>query len=283
MMADVVLATPVVVTVKVALLRPLATVTLDGTVAPGEFELNVTTRPPLGAELLKVTVPCEAVPPVTLVGFSESVRMLPAGGLIVRVAVLVTPAYTAEIVDDVVLATAVVVTVKVALLLPPATVTLAGTVVDDEVSLNDTTRPPLGAGPLKVTVPCELLPPVTLVGFSEIVLNAGGFTVRVAVMVTPALTAEMVADVVLATTVVVTVKVALLAPPATVTLAGTVTPDELELSVTTRPPLGAGPLKVTVPWEVVPPATLVGFSESVFKMLTTCGFTVRVAVLVTPA
>jgi hypothetical protein len=184
---------------------------------------------------------------------------------------------------DVVLVTTVVVTVKVALLPPPATVTLAGTVAPDEFELSVTTRPPLGAGPLKVTVPWEVVPPVTLVGFSEIVLNAGGFTVRVAVFVTPALTAEMVADVLLATTVVVTMKVALLLPLATVTLAGTVTAEELELSVTTRPPLGAGPLKVTVPWEVVPPATLVGFSESVFKMLTTWGFTVRVAVLVTPA
>jgi hypothetical protein len=101
------------------------------------------------------------------------------------VAVLVTPAYTAEITDDVVLATAVVVTVKLVLLLPPATVTLTGTVVDNELSLNDTTRPPLGAGPLIVTVPWEVVPPVTLVGFSESVRNAGGFTVRVAVLATP--------------------------------------------------------------------------------------------------
>lgn len=43
--------------------------------------------------------------------------------------------------------------VNVALVLPAGTVTLAGTVAAGESSLSDTTAPPLGAGPLKVTVP----------------------------------------------------------------------------------------------------------------------------------
>ena len=63
---------------------------------------------------------------------------------------------------------------NVALLLPPGTVTLAGTLADDELSLNDTTTPPLGAGPLNVTVPTEAVPPVTVLGFSESELNATG-------------------------------------------------------------------------------------------------------------
>ena len=56
--------------------------------------------------------------------------------------------------------------VKVALVAPPATVTLAGVVADAELSESVTTAPPVGAGPVKVTVPCDELPPVTLVGFT---------------------------------------------------------------------------------------------------------------------
>ena len=81
--------------------------------------------------------------------------------------------------------TALVVIVNVALVLRPGIVTLAGTLAADELSLNDTTAPPLGAGPLKVTVPWEVVPPTTLVGFSESVLNTGRFTVSTAVFVTP--------------------------------------------------------------------------------------------------
>ena len=83
-------------------------------------------------------------------------------------AVLVTPAYDAEIVTGVDAVTALVLTVNVALLAPAATVTLAGTVAVDVLLLDrETATPPLGAGPLSVTVPVEVCPPpVTLVGFS---------------------------------------------------------------------------------------------------------------------
>src|SRR5437879_4998738 len=65
------------------------------------------------------------------------------------------------------------------------------------------------------------------------------------------------------TTLVLTVKVALVAPAGTVTLEGTVAAAVLLLeSVTCAPPAGAGPLSVTVPVEEFPPATLVGFSAS---------------------
>ncbi len=89
----------------------------------------------------------------------------------------------------------------------------------------------------------------------------------------------MVAVVALATGVVVIVKVAVVAPLATVTLAGTVAEALSLLSCTTAPPLGAGALSVTVPWDIAPPVTLVGLTASVFSA---GGFTVRVAVLVTP-
>jgi hypothetical protein len=62
---------------------------------------------------------------------------------------------------------------------------------------------------------------------------------------------------------VLTVNVAVVAPAATVTLAGTLAAVVLLLeSVTSAPPAGAGALSVTVPVEELPPVTLVGFTES---------------------
>ncbi len=88
-------------------------------------------------------------------------------------------------VTDLVRFTRVVVIVNVALVLPPGTVTVAGSLATDELSLSETTAPPLGAAALNVTVPWDVLPPLTLVGFRERALNAGGVTVSVAVFVTP--------------------------------------------------------------------------------------------------
>ncbi len=66
-----------------------------------------------------------------------------------------------------------------------------------------------------------------------------------------------------ATALVLTVNVALVAPAATVTLAGTRATVVLLLeSVTCAPPVGAGPLNVTAPVDAFPPTTLVGFNAS---------------------
>src|SRR5438445_625349 len=63
-------ATAVVVTLKVALVAPAPTVTLDPTWADGSLLERVTTAPPAGAAPLSVTVPVELFPPVTLVGLT---------------------------------------------------------------------------------------------------------------------------------------------------------------------------------------------------------------------
>src|SRR3989442_11651563 len=77
--------------------------------------------------------------------------------------------------------TALVVTVNVTLVAPTGTVTLPGTVAA-VLSLDSVTcAPPAGAGPSSVTVPVELLPPITVVGLSASEERpAAGFTVRVA-------------------------------------------------------------------------------------------------------
>jgi hypothetical protein len=183
--------------------------------------------------------------------------------------------------------TLLVFTVNVALLAPAATVTLAGTVAAAALSLiRGTAAPPLGAGPLRVTVPVEGDPPVTLAGLSviaESVAEPGGVTVSEAVLVTPAYNAEMVTDVEVVTLLVLTANVALLAPAATATLAGTVAAAVLPLiRETAAPPLGAGPLRVTVPIEGDPPVTLIGLSAIAESVAEPGGVTVSEAVLVPP-
>src|SRR6267378_6365049 len=86
----------------------------------------------------------------------------------------------------------------------------------------------------------------------------------------------MVTDVEAATTLVVIVNVALVAPAGTVTLPDTVAAELLLDSVTCAPPVGAGPSSVTVPVELLPPATVVGLRASEERR-TSGGFTVRVA------
>ncbi len=83
--------------------------------------------------------------------------------------------------------TALVLTVNVELVAPAATVTLAGTVATVVLLLESvTTAPPLGAGALRVTVPCEEFPPTTLVGFrASDDRVAAGVTVSVAVWLVP--------------------------------------------------------------------------------------------------
>ena len=92
----------------------------------------------------------------------------------------------------------------------------------------------------------------------------------------------MVTDVEAVTAVVVTVKVALVAPASTVTLAGTVATAVLLLErVTTAPPLGAAALRVTVPVEGLPPKTLVGFRVTEERVVAV-GVTVSEAFCVPP-
>ena len=289
MFTDVEMRTIEVFTVKLALVAPAGMVTLEGTEAkPGLLLERETTVPPAGAGPLSVTVPVEdCTPPITLDGFSVNEERVTCGGVTVSEPVLFAPPKEAEIVTVVDAATAPVVTVKLALLPPAATVTLDGTAAAPGLLLErETTAPPVGAGPLRVTVPVDdCVPPVTLVGLrvSADRATGGGVTVNEAVLLAPPKEAEIVTVVDAATAPVVTVKLALPAPAGTVTLAGAAAAPGLLLErETTAPPLGAGPLRVTVPVEdCVPPITLVGLSVS-DERLTAAGVTVSDADRLTP-
>ena len=82
-----------VATVKPAVLAPAATVTLAGTLTPALLLESDTSAPPGGAALVRLTVPDEELPAVTLVGVRASVLRLAGGGTGVtpRVVVLVVP------------------------------------------------------------------------------------------------------------------------------------------------------------------------------------------------
>jgi hypothetical protein len=117
-----------------------------------------------------------------------------------------------------------------------------------------------------------------------------GFTVSVAVRVTPPPAAEITGVWVAVTDVVATVNVALVAPAATVTLAGTDAEGWLLERLTTTPLAGAGPESVTVPVEPAPPVTVDGSRPSADTEVDSAGgggsletgSSVRVAVRVTP-
>jgi hypothetical protein len=81
--------------------------------------------------------------------------------------------------------TGLVVTVNVALVALAATVTLVGTCAALVLLLDNVTiAPPAGAGPFRVTVPVDVLPPTTDVGLTPTELNTAAVTVKPALCVT---------------------------------------------------------------------------------------------------
>ena len=104
-----------------------------------------------------------------------------------KLALFVTPPEVAETVTEVLEEPGDVLTMNVAELLPGGTVTLAGTLATEGLLLDSTTTvPPDGAGPLRVTVPVEELPAVTVKGESVNDDNTDGLMVRAVVLVMPA-------------------------------------------------------------------------------------------------
>jgi len=113
--------------------------------------------------------------------------------------------------------------------------------------------------------------------------GATGATVRLAVSVAPPYVAEIVTPVDVLTDPVETLNPALVAPAATVTLAGTVAAGLLLDKLTTAPPAGAPLVSVTVPCALEPDDTVAGLIETACRLAgADGGVTVSVAVLVDP-
>ena len=287
--AEVEAVTDPVVTVNVALVAPDATVTLAGTVAPVLLLVSDTTAPPVGAAVVSVTLPCDAVPPTTLVGVTESADKDAGGGSAdtVNTALRVEPPDAPLMVTDVDAPTAAVVTVKDTLVAPAGTVMLPGVVAADVLLLASVTMaPPLGAAPDSVAVPWTLPPPTTLVGLSAIEESVGvdGVTVNVADCVTPPPDTEIVTTVCTVTAEVKTLKPPLSVPAGIWTLVGTEATAGLLLvraKVSSGPANGSGDAMVTRPKEL-PPNPTVEVGLSVNDVGGCCGVNVTGACTLTP-
>lgn len=261
---------------KLAVVAPAAIATVAGTTAEGLLEDRDTTAPPDGAGAPRVTVQTLGEPPTTEVGLSDRVNVFTA--VIVSVAVVLEPTCDADIVEVVFALTDVVAIAKLAVVAPAAIVTDAGAVALDDVDDSETDTPPAGAAEPNVTVPVDVWPPVTVDGYNTSLMGNGAM-VSVALAVCPPEDAEMELVVPSGTTTVDTIKVAVVAPAGTVAAAGRVAAGLLEVSVTGRPPVGAGLPRVTVPVEVLPPTIELGLSE---RPVITGEATVRTAVLAKP-
>jgi hypothetical protein len=172
----------------------------------------------------------------------------------------------AVIVAVVVEETELVVMANVAVLLPAATVTVAGTVIELALLMRETTAPPVGAAIERVTVPVEVCGYMRIEGATTTLAGNGPWTVRFAELFVNWSVPVITAVTVVAGRVVAIANVAVEVPAGTTTEEGTVAfVDEL-LKLTVQPPVGAVDSRVTVPWEDVPPVRLDGLTTTEVRL-----------------
>ena len=161
-----------------------------------------------------------------------------------------------------------VVMLKLAELAPAGTVTLAGTLAFAGLLLVRDTTTALAVTLLRVTVPTELEPPTTVVGFKmsdESTAGVAAVTVSVTDLLTPKWVAVRLPAGVEPTGLVLTVKFVDHALPGIVTELGTDAAGFALVKLTTAPLEGAAPVRVTVPVADWPPETLDGLTVTEVK------------------
>jgi len=139
---------------------------------------------------------------------------LPGHGVTLSLAVFETPPELAVMLTIVCTVTVFVFIEKVVLVVPAGTMMLlVGSGATPALLVERVTVAPLGAaGPVRVTVPVIEPPPFTVAGFRTSAAIAGARIARVAIALAPAYVPEIVAAVLADTALVLTVKVALVAP-----------------------------------------------------------------------
>lgn len=155
------LATPPVVTGKVALLVPVATGIEAGTLATAELLLESVTLEYDGAAPERFTVPAVVLPPTTGVGFMTTEL---TAGVTSKLILWTLLPYVADMETTVGLVTAEVVMPKLAVVEPEGTLTLLGTAATLVLLLASITVPPVVV--FNVTVPITGYPPAMILGLT---------------------------------------------------------------------------------------------------------------------
>jgi hypothetical protein len=199
-------------------------------------------------------------------------------GLTVIVTDFVVTPVTAETAPEVIAVTAVVVPVKVTVVAPAGTVTVAGTDTALFALVNITTVPAGPAADPRVTLNVMLFPPLRDVGDADNAVITAAFTVTLSDLVTVPCVATTAPVVSLSTATDVAAKFAVSAPSGTVTVAGTIRPGLLLTSATVTPPAGAIPVNVTLPTVDAPPFNIVDIE----RVESTGAAIVTVLVMVVP-
>ncbi len=149
-------ATALVLTVKVALVAPAETVTLEGTRAPPLLLESATCAPPAGAGPVSVTVPVEdCEPPITLVGFTAREETVGRGRGVTATVIVVEFVRVPDV------PVMVTVTVPVVAALPAANVNVL--VVMAGLGLNDAVTPLGSPDADKLTLPLKPFSGVTVI------------------------------------------------------------------------------------------------------------------------
>lgn len=159
--------------VNVAVVAPARTVTEVGDVSSALLSYTVTMAPVEGAAVFSRTVQMPLAPDVSVVGLQ--VKAVGTSGASNETALLTELSFTLAVrmtVLEVVIVNALA--VKVALVAPAGTVTEAGDVSNELLSISVTTVPPVGAALLSVTVQRLLAPDPSELGLQP---RADGVTV----------------------------------------------------------------------------------------------------------